>query len=119
MKILKKFFFWLIVFPLFLLWLIFSSAAWCYRLSYANRSNIEAVSWEDLMPLNKDIPVQYVDSIEIFTNGCRITDKDGYRFLFRVDPDDPNKYWITLFRLEFGGLIACTARYQVTDSPGI
>ena len=104
-----------LVLPPLLLLLLFSSAALFYRISYANRNNIGAVSWEDTMPLNKNIPVRFVDTKEIFTNGCRLTDRAGYRYLFRVDPDDSNKYWVTLFRLEFGGLIACTARYQITD----
>ena len=104
-----------LVLPPLLLWLLFSSVALFYRISYAGRNNIEAVSWEDSISLNKDIPVLFVDTKEIFTTGCRITDKAGYRFLFRVDPDDPNKFWITLLKLEFGGLIACTARYQITD----
>ena len=115
MKKFIKILLYILVLPPLLLLLLFSSVAWFYRISYANRNNIGAVSWEDTMPLNKNIPVRFVDTKEIFTNGCRITDRAGYRYLFRIDPDDPNKYWVTLFRLEFGGLIACTARYQITD----
>ena len=104
-----------LVLPPLLLLLLFSSAALYYRISYTERNNIKSACWEDSLPLNKDIPVCFVDTKQIFTNGCRITDSAKYRYLFRVDPDDPNKYWVTLFRLEFGGLIACTARYQITD----
>ena len=76
-----------LVLPPLLLLLLFSSVAWFYRISYANRNNIGAVSWEDSLPLNKDIPVCFVDKKQIFTNGCRITDRAGYRCAFCCGAD--------------------------------
>ena len=76
-------------------------------------NNLEIVSWEDTIPVNIKIPVQYVDRKMVLTKSAAIRTKDGVRYSFRVDPENPNIYWITKMRPRFGGKY--WIRYKITD----
>ena len=113
MKILKKFFFWLVVIPVFSYFILCMITTWLTMRSDSKVNNLEIVSWEDTIPVNIKIPVQYVDRKMVLTKSAAIRTKDGVRYSFRVDPENPNIYWITKMCPRFGGKY--WIRYKISD----
>ena len=113
MKILKKIFFRLIGLPILIFFLLGMIAPDFSIFTDPKVKLLEIVSWEDTLPVNIKIPVQYIDKHWIVTKSSTIRTKEGEYYSFRVDPEKTNEFWITKLRFFFGGKYLI--RYKITD----
>lgn len=118
-KILKKLFLWLVALPILLFFMIYN-VTWAYVLYKqpkidAKIQNIEVVLWEDLLPVNINVPVRYIAKGRVLGNSYLLIDKNGEKFYFGVDKNDPDKFWIQKFTL-LPCHIHFSAKYEITDS---
>ena len=113
MKIVKKVLFYTFVFPILLYGFLDVLDYWSSVLRDMETDKIEVVLWEDLLPVYLCIPVRYVDRKMQGGEFRRMRTKNGKRYRFRQDPDDPNAFWVTETKLHFGCKLG--VRFKVTD----
>ena len=114
MNILKKILFFFIGVPVLSFFLLITLSNWSQMQSDSKVDKLEIVEWEGLLPINITVPVCYVDKVGIFTKSSTMRTNKGEDYSFRVDPDHPDRYWITRMRFMFGGKY--WVRYRITDS---
>ena len=115
MKKFGKLLFCLTILPCLLYIFVCYSLWGFYWLKYYSIDRVDVVLWEDMMPVNISVPVRYESTETLFTKGCYLRDKNGLRFVFRTVTDDPDAFCITLSRWDFGGLVASSVKYKITD----
>ena len=113
MKIVKKVLFYTFVFPILLYGFLDVLDYWSSVLRDMETDKIEVVLWEDLLPVYLCIPVRYVDRKLLIGKSRRMKTKMGKIYWFKQDPDDPNVFWITETKLNFGDKWG--VRFKVTD----